>query len=380
MNRSIQARLKSGQGAILALATAAILSGGFMVAACAAQPEGAAQPAGAAEAQDTAAGGSEVVAEVKGEKITRADLESEAAPQLEQVEAQLAQCERQAEQNRHQTLETALMMMIQDRLLTAEAEAQGKTKEELIAAEIDAKIAAVTDADVDTWYAANQARIGNRPKESIAPQIQQFLSQERQVQARTAYMDTLEAKYESRMLLEPPRVEVAAVGPSKGGPEGAPITIVEFSDFECPFCSRINPTLAQVQQTYGDKVRIVFRHFPLGMHPNAQKAAEASLCAHDQGKFWELHDLMFEDQRALAVDALKAKASQLGLETEAFNGCLDSGKYAAQVAADMAAGTEAGVSGTPAMFVNGIPISGAVPYEQVATVIDAELERKGLAD
>lgn len=378
MNRSIQDRLKSGQGAILALATAAILSGGWMVSACAAQPEGAAEPQGAAEAQG-AAGGGEVVAEVKGEKITRADLESEATAQLDQVEAQLAQCQRQAEQNRHQVLETSLMMMIQDRLLMAEAEAQGKTKEELIAAEIDAKITEVTDAEVDTWYAANQARIGNRPKESIAPQIKQFLAQERQVQARTAYMDTLEAKYESKMLLEPPRVEVAATGPSKG-PDNAPITIVEFSDFECPFCSRINPTLAQVQQTYGDKVRIVFRHFPLGMHPNAQKAAEASLCAHDQGKFWELHDLMFEDQRALAVDALKAKASQLGLEAEAFNGCLDSGKYAAQVAADMAAGTEAGVSGTPAMFINGIPISGAVPYEQVAPVIDAELERKGLAD
>jgi protein-disulfide isomerase len=372
MNRSIQDRLKRGQGAILALATAAILSGGWMVAACAAQPEGAADAQGAAA-------GSDVVAEVMGQKVTRADLESEAAEPLDQVEAQLAQCQRQAEQSRYQVLETSLLQLIQDRLLTAEAEAQGKTKDELIAAEIDAKIAEVTDAEVDTWYAENQARIGNRPKESIAPQVKQFLAQERQVQARQTYMNTLEAKYESRVLLEPPRVQVAATGPSKG-PDNAPITIVEFSDFECPFCSRINPTLAQVRETYGEKVRIVFRQFPLGMHPNAQKAAEASLCAHDQSKFWEMHDLMFEDQRALGVDQLKAKASQLGLEAEAFNGCLDSGKYADQVQADMQAGTEAGVSGTPALFINGISISGAVPYEQVAPVIDAELERKGLTD
>jgi protein-disulfide isomerase len=181
------------------------------------------------------------------------------------------------------------------------------------------------------------------------------------------------------VLLEPPRTQVAATGPSKG-PDNAPITIVEFSDFECPFCSRVNPTLAQVQQNYGDKVRIVFRQFPLAMHPNAQKAAEASLCAHDQGKFWQMHDLMFAQQKELGVDQLKAKASQLGLDTESFNQCLDSGEYADQVRTDMADGTAAGVSGTPAMFVNGVPISGAVPYEQVAAMIDDELDRKGLSD
>jgi len=180
------------------------------------------------------------------------------------------------------------------------------------------------------------------------------------------------------VLLEPPRTRVAATGPSKG-PEDAPITIVEFSDFECPFCSRINPTLAQVRQNYADQVRIVFRQYPLPMHPNAVKAAEASLCAHEQGKFWEMHDVMFADQQQLGVEQLKAKASGIGLDPEDFNQCLDSGEYADEVQADLAAGAEAGVSGTPAMFVNGIPISGAVPYDQLSSVIDEELARKGVA-
>jgi len=368
MSRTIRDRLFGARGAILALATAAIVSGGWMVAACAAQPEGATQePAGG-----------DVVAEVMGEKITRADLEEKASEHLQQVEAQLQQCQKQAEQNRYQALEANLHQLVEEKMLDAEAEARGMTRDELVTAEIGGKIAEVTDADVDTWYAQNQARVGNRPKEQIAPQVKQFLSQQRQQEAHDGYISALEEKYSSRLLLEPPRTEVAATGPSKG-PDEAPITIVEFSDFECPFCSRINPTLAQVRETYGDKVRIVFRQFPLAMHPNAQKAAEASLCAHDQGKFWEMHDLMFQEQQQLGVDQLKAKASQLGLDIEDFNQCLDSGEYADQVRADMTAGTAAGVSGTPAMFINGIPISGAVPYDQMSSVIDEELARKGVA-
>jgi len=368
MTRSMRDRLFGARGAILALATATIVSGGWMVAACAAQPQ--------SEAQEPAGG--DVVAEVMGEKITRAQLEEKASEHLQQVEAQLAQCQKQAEQSRYQALEANLHQLVEEKMLDAEAEARDMTRDELVAAEIGAKITEVTDADVDAWYAQNQARVGNRPKEQIAPQIKQFLAQQRQQEAHDGYVNALEEKYAARVLLEPPRTEVAATGPSKG-PEDAPITIVEFSDFECPFCSRINPTLAQVRQNYADQVRIVFRQYPLPMHPNAVKAAEASLCAHEQGKFWEMHDVMFADQQQLGVEQLKAKASGIGLDPEDFNQCLDSGEYADEVQADLAAGAEAGVSGTPAMFVNGIPISGAVPYDQLSSVIDEELARKGVA-
>jgi len=335
---------------------------------------------GDAAAGQAAAGGDEVVATIDGQKVTMNDLEAEAEAGLEQVETQLVQCQRQAEQTRFQVLDAALQGLLRERMVAAEAEAAGQTPEEYLAAELESRIGEVTAAEVDAFFAENQARMPpGRTKEQIEPQIRQFLAQQKRAEAEQAFYSGLEVKHQVTSTLEPPRTEVAATGPAKG-PDSAPVTIVEFSDFECPYCSRVNPTLAQVRETYGDKVRIVFRQFPLDMHPNARKAAEASLCAQDQGKFWEMHDAMFADQRNLGVDALKAKAQSLGLNAESFGQCLDSGEYADEVAADLRAGVEAGVSGTPAMFINGIPLSGAVPYEQVAEVIDAELERKGVAN
>jgi protein-disulfide isomerase len=161
------------------------------------------------------------------------------------------------------------------------------------------------------------------------------------------------------------------------GPATAPVTIVEFSDFQCPVCARLKPTLDQIKEKYGDKVRIVFRQYPLtSIHPNAPKAAEAALCANDQGKFWELHDAMFADQAGLAMENLKAKATKIaGLQPEPFNACLDSGKHAEEVRQDLASGTAAGVGSTPSMFVNGRALVGLVPFEDISRLIDDELKR-----
>lgn len=339
--------------------------------ACAQQDEAAAADATAQAPTD----GDAVVARVQGKQITMSELEASAGDELEGVEAQLLQCQRQAEQNRFQVLQSTLQEQIQQRLVAAEAAETGQTAEAYLAAELESKVAPVTDADVEAFFNQNKERIGNRTLEQVGPQIRQYLEQQNRAQAEAAFYSALAEKHDVDFLLEPPRTQVAAEGPSRG-PENAPVTIVEFSDFECPFCSRVIPTLNQVKQNYGDKVRLVFRQFPLDIHPNAQKAAEASLCAHDQGKFWELHDLMFEEQRQLTVANLKEKAQRLELDSAAFDQCLDSGKYAEKVQADLQAGMQAGVTGTPAMFINGIPISGAVPYEQVAAVIDAELERR----
>ncbi|HVR97527.1 MAG TPA: thioredoxin domain-containing protein [Thermoanaerobaculia bacterium] len=307
------------------------------------------------------------LARVNGKTITEADLKQTAS-------SQFAQLERQYQQQRRELIEGALEQAINDRLVEAEAAARKVTKEQLLA---EVKPAEVTDADVDSFYEQNKAQIP-RPKEQVAAQIKQYLQGQRQAEAEQSFYKTLEAKYKVEHLIEPDRVQVAANGPAQG-PANAPITIVEFSDFQCPYCAKLIPTLDQVKAQYGDKVRIVFRQFPLNFHQFAQKAAEASLCANEQGKFWELHDAMFENQQALAVDALKAKAAELGVKAETFNACLDSGKYASQVQADMQEGTEAGVTGTPAMFVNGRFINGAVPLEQVTKVIDDELRRKGVA-
>lgn len=170
-------------------------------------------------------------------------------------------------------------------------------------------------------------------------------------------------------------VNVAATGPSLGD-EDAPVTIIEFSDFECPFCKRFNDqTFQQIKANYVDtgKVRVVFRHYPLPFHANAQKAHEASMCADDQDKFWEYHDAIFAQQTNLGVPALKQMAVSLGLNTATFNSCLDSGKYAQYVQDDLAAGSAAGVSGTPSFFVNGQIVVGAQPYSAFQQAIEAAL-------
>jgi protein-disulfide isomerase/copper chaperone CopZ len=151
----------------------------------------------------------------------------------------------------------------------------------------------------------------------------------------------------------------------------APITLVEYSDFECPYCEKHFPTLNKILNDYKGQVRLVYKHFPLSFHKNSEKAAEASECASEQGKFWEYHDKLFENQsNGYSVTSFKQWASDLNLNTSQFNDCLDSGKYASKVQADLADGQNRGVGGTPATFVNGQLVSGAVPYESFKTVID----------
>jgi len=158
------------------------------------------------------------------------------------------------------------------------------------------------------------------------------------------------------------------------GDKDAPVTIVEFSDYECPFCGRFwSETLPKIKEQYirTGKVKLVYRDFPLPIHSNAQKAAEAAECADDQGQFWVYHDKLFENQRALGMANLKGYAKDLGLDTEAFDDCLDSGKHADEVKADLEDGADGGVSGTPAFFINGVPVSGAQPFEEFQRIIDA---------
>jgi protein-disulfide isomerase len=235
----------------------------------------------------------------------------------------------------------------------------------------------VTDAEIQQFYEENKERAQGRSLEQLRQPIRDFLGDQREQQARAQLIDDLKSKGGGvRVLLEPPRasIAVAATDPSKG-PASAPITIVEYSDFQCPFCARVNPTLDQVLKTYGDKVRIVFKDFPLPNHPQAPKASEAAHCAGEQGKFWELHDRMFANQQALQVPQLKEYATALGLDMNAFNQCLDSGKHAARVSENIKSGTALGVGSTPTLYVNGRPVVGAQPFEYFKAVIDEELAR-----
>lgn len=159
------------------------------------------------------------------------------------------------------------------------------------------------------------------------------------------------------------------------GLANAKATLIVYSDFECPYSFNHKETIDKIVENYGNQVRVIFRHYPLSFHVNAQKAAEASECAADQGKFWEMHDKIFAASEigTMSVDKWKEEAKNLGLNTKKFNECLDSGKYASEIGAEEEAGLAAGVEGTPATFVNGELVSGAVPYEQFKQIIDSYL-------
>jgi protein-disulfide isomerase len=201
--------------------------------------------------------------------------------------------------------------------------------------------------------------------------------QQGQDAAFTNLLAKLRKDYGYKSLIEPERAKVGSEGHPSRGPATAPVTIVEFSDFECPYCGGLYPTLKRLEQTYKDKIRIVYRQFPLNsIHPRAQKAAEASLCANDQDKFWQLHDAMFADQRNLTVEDLKAKAATISsLNGSTFATCLDSGKHAAAVNDSIAEATKLGIDGTPALFINGRFLGGNQPYDAIAKIIDDELNR-----
>ena len=311
-----------------------------------------------------------VAARLDGVAIGYDEAIERAATQLDQLEQQRIQCDLQVASERHGLIERTLEGMVRERLIEASAAIAGLEAGDWRAAEMERLEAGVTDEDVDAFFVENEGRIRGE-REELEPQVRTYLAQER-------FVDALEDGHEIEYLLEPYRLDVdPAAGPVRGA-AAAPVTIVEWSDFECPYCKSVLPTLERILEEYPEQVRLVFRHFPLhAIHPNAQAAAEAGVCAQDLGAFWELHDLMFDEQDTLTVDDLKDKAERAGLDAEAFTTCLEREGIGDRVDADRRAGIEVGVNGTPALFVNGRPLAGAVAYEQLAEVVEDELERAG---
>ncbi len=315
-----------------------------------------------ASAQDQAA------ARLDGVDIGHGEALDRAAAQLDELEQQRVQCDLQVNSERHGLIERTLEGIVRDRLVIAAAGEAGLAPEVWREAEMERLQAELSDEDIDAFFTENEGRIRGE-REELEPQVRVYLAQQR-------FVEFLEDGHEIEYLVEPYRLSVdPATGPARGGAE-ALVTIVEWSDFECPYCKRILPTLEQLFEEYPTEVRLVFRHFPLhAIHPNAQAAAEAAVCAQDQGAFWALHDLMFEEQDTLGVDDLKDKAERAGLDAEAFAACMEAEDTPGRVEADRRAGIEVGVNGTPALFVNGRPLAGAVAYEELAGVVEDELVR-----
>lgn len=324
--------------------------------------EPAAVAAGSAPVSQPASagsGGGQVVAKIGGQTITMDDLDKKAGREIFEI--------------RERTLDN----MIAEQLLEAEAKKANQTIEQWVRAEAERRVPLVSEQEAEAFFTQNQARIPQFQGKTFADakdMVVQGLTQQKRGEEISKIVEELKKTSGVEVMLEAPRVVVKAEGPSKG-PENAPVTIVEFSDFQCPYCSKAANTVHEVLKAYDGKVRVVFRDYPLPFHKEAGKASEAGLCANEQGKFWEMHDWMFANQSGLAVDNLKAQAGGLGLDTAKFNECLDSGKFAKTVEANMADGKEAGVTGTPAFFVNGVFLNGAVPMDKFKEVIEKELAR-----
>jgi predicted DsbA family dithiol-disulfide isomerase len=309
------------------------------------------------------------VAKVGGQVITEADLAKESKAEINRADTQHLE---QVQQIREKTLDG----LVEKRLVENKAKADGVTAEQLIEKEVSSKITPPTETELKAMY--DQAKASGQPLpeyEKVKPQIVKYLTDQRRATQKKAFIDKLRAEAKVEMLLPPlllPKQEVALTGQSRG-PTNAPITIVEFSDFQCPYCSRAEDTVKKVMDEYKGKVRLFYRDYPLPFHPMAQKASEAALCAGDQNKYWEMHEKLFANQQALAVPQLKDHAKGLGLDQGKFDKCLDGGDKAKEVETSKKAGEELGVNGTPHFFINGRPLSGAQPFEEFKKVIDAEL-------
>jgi protein-disulfide isomerase len=313
----------------------------------------------------------QVVAEVAGRQVTLKEVDAK-------WEAFDAAERARVTQLMYQNRRNMLDQVVGDILIENAAKAASLSVDAYVSADAAKRMVPVTEAEIVQFFEANRDRAQGRTLEQLRGQIKDFLDSQRTLQARAQLVTELKAKSAGvKVMLDPPRytVATAAIDPVRG-PASAPITIVEFSDYQCPFCARVNPTLEQVRKTYGDQVKIVFKDFPLPNHPQAPKASEAGHCANEQGKYWELHDLMFANQRALNVPDLKQYASGLGLDMAKFNQCLDSGKHAGLVASGLAQGESMGVNSTPTLYINGRVLIGAQPFEAFKQIIDEELARK----
>ncbi len=315
-----------------------------------------------------------VVATWDGGRVTMGDVREEANIQLIRLEAEYLT-------NRHQVESNALDNVLIGRLLDEEAKAKGyPDKNALLAAEIEAKTPEPTEDEIQAFYQQVRRQLRGRSLEEVRDDLVQELKRRKQSQMFADYIAELEKrKGVKRDLPAPdlPRIPVSVDDDPARGPEDAPVTIIQFADYQCPYCGRAQDTVHKVLQTYGDKVRFVYRDFPLSFHDRAVAAAVAANCAEPQGKYWEMNEAIMAKQSALQEDDLVGYAKQVGLDLDKWNACRKDPAVVAEILKDQDDGSEAGVDGTPAFFINGILLSGAQPFSAFQEIIDRELARAG---
>jgi protein-disulfide isomerase len=309
------------------------------------------------------------LAKVNGQEITSGEIEKLLGAQLSKLEEQIYNLKRQK-----------LEEVINATLLTQEAAKRNISVPALLDAEVTSKVGLVTEQEVEAYYQANKSRIQNQGDEAtIRQQIRGYLQNQKITAWKQEYFQTLRSRAKIVVSLKPPpafRAEIAIDGAPFKGPVKAPVTIVKFEDFHCPFCKRVQATLTQLLTKYGNKIKLVHRDFPIdALHPNARRGHEAARCANVQGKFWQYHDLLYANAPKASGEDLAAYAKQAGLDAPVFEQCMKSGKYKNAVQKDVDDGTSLGVTGTPAFFINGRLLSGAQPLEAFVSMVNDELAR-----
>jgi len=267
----------------------------------------------------------------------------------------------------------ALESVINQKLLEAEAKKKGIAPEQVLEQEVDSKVVEPSEAELQALYIVQKEQLG-KPFDELKPQLRQLLKRARLQEARQDYYKRLRGQVTVSIFLQKPKIEVAHDPIRLRGNPKAAVVIVEFSDFQCPYCQSVQQTLKDLLAKYGGRVSLAYRDMPLrDIHPQAQLAAEASRCAGEQGKFWEYHDLLFANQNKLNREGLVEHARSLKLDDKRFESCLSTGKYQAQIEQDRQLGTKAGVSGTPGFIINGKLLSGSLPQDAFEKAIEVEL-------
>lgn len=304
-------------------------------------------------------------AEVNGAPIMAADVDAKLGNNLAKLQEQMFSL-------RQKQLET----MIDQQLLEDEAARRGSTISALVQSEITSRVTPATAEETARFYDENKAKLQG-DFNTLEDQIKNFLTAQRLQARQQEFLKSLRASARITVLLTPPpifRSEVATAGAPVRGASGAPVTIVEFSDFHCPFCRKVVPVLDQVRAKYGDKIKIVYRDFPLdNLHPQARAASAAARCASEQGRFWEFHDKLLQNDADASPATLDRFAKEVGMDGSAFEACRTSGTYKTSIQASIQEGTTLGITGTPTFFINGRILVGAQSFDAFAKIIDQEL-------
>jgi len=341
----------------LTLSVMTVVMVALVTTACAASPAG--------QSADTDQG-SLVVARVDGVEVTSGELEAEPDPAMMKLRQQMYDAKMKV-----------LDRKIFNILSSKAAEEAGVPLEEWIKQNLD--LTEPSEEEIAKVMAQYRARLPKEDDEA-RKQVVDYLKRNSANKAEFALQRKLKAAASIEILIEPPRVEpiIGDHSPSRG-PADAPVVLVEYTDFQCPYCGKVQPTLEKLRERYGDSIRMVFKNLPLAMHQQAAFAAEAALCAGDQDGFWPMHDWLFANHSAINREAVLAQAKEQGLDVEALTSCIDEGRHKAEIQADAKEANSFGITGTPGFAVNGRLLTGAQPLESFVKVIDDELRRAGVA-